>query len=272
MLKSMISVCATALVFICAGSTIATADQLDEINDRGTLICGVLTGAKPFGFQDPTTRETVGYDIDFCKGVAQRLGVDIELKTISAEARIPQIQQRGVDIAAAALGYTEQRAKQIGYTKTYFAGNQVIIADVAAGYTKLSDFDGKKISLPKGSNSEQLIRAQIPGAQMVTFQDPPSAFLAFAQRKVAGMALTDVALQPFRANAPFEFVVVPETLSTNKWGLGLAKGETRLQEAVNTALVEMEESGEAAAIFEKWFGKATDYKLARTFMVSPITE
>lgn len=66
----------------------ASADQLADIKARGKLVCGIYTGAEPFAFQDPTTREMKGYDIDFCKGIAAQLGVKPELKVISLEARI----------------------------------------------------------------------------------------------------------------------------------------------------------------------------------------
>jgi len=37
---------------------------------------------------------------------------------------------------------------------------------------------------------------------------------------------------------------------------------------VNKTILEMEKSGEAKKIFEKWFGKKTDFALDRTFKIT----
>lgn len=51
----------TAAVALFAASALPTlADQLSDVKERGTLKCGVLSIANPFGFQDPDTRELVG--------------------------------------------------------------------------------------------------------------------------------------------------------------------------------------------------------------------
>lgn len=71
----------------------AQADQLADIKARGTLVCGVLANFEPFGFQDPASREIVGYDVDYCKGVAKALGVKPVLQVVSMEARIPELLQ-----------------------------------------------------------------------------------------------------------------------------------------------------------------------------------
>src|SRR4051812_38964767 len=52
----------------------AYADQLADIKQKGTLVCGTLGTAEPFSFPNPQTRETQGYDVDFCTAVAKGLG------------------------------------------------------------------------------------------------------------------------------------------------------------------------------------------------------
>ena len=49
----------------------AHADQLADIKQKGTLVCGTLGTAEPFSFPNPQTRETQGYDVDFCSAIAK---------------------------------------------------------------------------------------------------------------------------------------------------------------------------------------------------------
>ena len=94
----------------------AGADQLADMKSRGTLVCGTLTTTEPLGFQDPQTRQIVGFDVDMCNGIAKRLGLKMEHKGLSIEARIPELSLGRVDVVSAALGYTKERAEQVDFT------------------------------------------------------------------------------------------------------------------------------------------------------------
>ena len=54
-------------------------------------------------------------------------------------------------------------------------------------------------------------------------------------------------------------------ISDEPYGLGMRKGDTNLVNFVNKTLLEMEKNGEAAKIFNKWFGK---YHLQRSFKIT----
>src|SRR5689334_22003870 len=69
----------------------AAADQLADIKARGTLTCAVLGNFEPYGFSS-ADRQIVGYDVDTCKSIAKHLGVKAEIKPVTNEARIPELQ------------------------------------------------------------------------------------------------------------------------------------------------------------------------------------
>jgi len=256
-----------ALAIICCAGGTARADQLADIKAHGKLVCGALGTVEPFSFQDPQTRETVGYEIDQCRAVAKALGVDLEIKLLSVEARIPELSQGRVDILAAALGYSDERAKQIDYSVTSFISRQMLMVRADGGITQINDLKDKKISAPKGSSSENYIRTLLPEANVLTYQDPPTAFLALKQMKVNALVLSELALISFQQQAGPEFTLIKQPVAIERWGLGVRKGEPALLEAVNNALKSMETSGQASEIFTKWLGADTKYKLQRSFKV-----
>ena len=250
----------------------ASADQLADIKQKGTLICGTLGTAEPFSFPDPTTREVQGYDVDFCKAVAKSLGVKLELKLISVAARIPELQQGRVDVIAANLGWTPERAEQVAYSDAYYVSLQKVAAMRSSGIKSTSELAGKRVSAPKGSTSEMAVRKSIPSAQTTTFQDPPTAFLAMQQGKVDGFAVSELMLIKFKqqteGTTPID--ILEPALMIEPWGIGMRKDEAALIKHVNGVLEGMEKSGEAAQIFDKWLGPNTNYKLKRSFKVEPI--
>lgn len=261
---------ALALVVIATGP--ALADQLADITARGTLRCGVLSVANPFGFQDPDTREIVGYDVDFCRAVAGEMGLDAEIVPVAVEARIPELQLGNIDILAAALGYTAERAEQIDYSDRYFVSRQVVIVAGDSTVASLADLDGLRIATNSGSSNIDYLRNQVPGAEVLTYQDTAAAFLAFAQGRVDGVAISELATMQLRQQGAVDFRIVQEPLRIEPWGLGVRKGEASLVAAVNQAMESMEASGQVEAIFNAWFGPETPFHLTLGFAVGPITE
>ncbi|MGV1823994.1 ABC transporter substrate-binding protein [Agrobacterium vitis] len=261
---SMKTFCGAVALSILALSA-AKADQLADIKAKGTLVCGTMGTFEPFSFPDPKTRETVGYEVDLCQKIADALGVKLELKLLAVEARIPELTQGRVDILSAALGYSDDRAKQIDFSTASFVSNQMFLTKSASGISSIADLKKDKISAPKGSSSEKYVRALLPDATLLTFQDPPSAFLALQQSKVKAMILSELALIKFQQQAGDGYSFIKQPAAIEYWGLGVRKDEPAFLSAVNTALKTLETSGDGQKIFDKWLGKDTAYKIERTF-------
>ncbi|MBV9562302.1 MAG: ABC transporter substrate-binding protein [Bradyrhizobium sp.] len=261
---------ATALAGMLVGA--ANADQLADIKARGKLICGTLGTAEPFSFQHPQTRQIVGYDVDICQKVADSLGVSLELKPIAVEARIPELIQGRVDILAANLGYTPERAQQIDFSYSYFVSQQKVMVTKESGLTTLDQLGGKKITALKGSTSEQGVRRLIPTAETVTFQDTSAAYLALVQDKVDAFCASELLLVKLRQQsaARVPLAMIEASLFVEPWGLGLRKGETALKDHVNGVLAKLSASGEIDQVFSKWLGEGTVFNIKRDFAIEEI--
>lgn len=271
MLKlSILAAALAGLALLASGP--ARADQLADIKQRGTLVCGTLGTAEPFSFPNQQTRETQGYDVDFCAAIARSLGVKLELKLISVPARIPELQQARVDILAANLGWTPERAEQIAFSDSYFVSLQKVAARRDERLKTPAELSGKRVAAAKGSTSEAGARKFIPNVTTVSFQDPPALFLALQQGKVEGVVLSELVLVKWKkdAEASKPIDILEPALFTEPWGIGMRKGETALIKHVNGVLQSMEKSGEAAKIFDKWLGTGTTYNLRREFRIEPV--
>src|SRR5688572_27611638 len=186
---SIFSVAIAGLALLACG--IAHADQLADIKQKGTLVCGTLGVAEPFSFPHPQTREIQGYDVDICAALAKSLGVKLELKLVAVPARIPELQQGRVDVLAANLGWTPERAQEIAFSDSYYVSLTKVATRKADGFKKPTDLSGKRVAAAKGSTSEAGARKHIPSVDVVTFQDPPSIFLALQQGKVDGIVVSE---------------------------------------------------------------------------------
>ena len=269
-IRNLVRVAMLALP-VCAG--MAQADALDDIKTRGTLICGTLGTSEPFSFQDAATRTLVGYDVDICKLVADRLGVDIEYKLLAVAARIPELDSGRIDILAANLGWTPERAEQIAFSHQYYVTPQKLLVRANSDIQTIDDLAGKRIGATKGSSSEQLIQQRLPESRVIGYADSPATFLSLQQGKVDAQFASELVLVRLVNQSPESAPtrILEQSVVDEPWGLGLRKGEDALLAEVNAALDEAETSGEAAALFDKWFGENSAYGLTRAFRIQPIT-
>jgi polar amino acid transport system substrate-binding protein len=182
---------------------------------------------------------------------------------------MPQLQESHIDVIAATMTKNPDRAKVIDFSNTYFFTGQKFIARKGA-VRGVKDLEGKKIGTAKGSTSEQNVKKAIPTATVLSFDDYPQAFLALQQGKVSAVTTDEAILAGILAKAPNkgQFEIPNVQISDEPYGLGMRKGDKNFVEFVNKTILEMEKSGEAARIFEKWFGPATQFHLNRSFKIA----
>jgi len=258
------------LVGVCA-TTAVHANRLDDIKGRGRLVCATLSGTEPLAFQDPRTRAYIGFDIDLCNALAASLGVALEHRPIAVEARIPELSLGRVDVVAAAMGYTKERSAQIAFTDIHYQLPIKIIVSESSGIRSFADLAGKKISANKGSTPETFTRARIPTAEVVTYQDSPTAFLALVQGKVQGQAIGQAAGVRFLQESGGKFRFLDEAVFFEPTGLGVKKDEPELLAAINAALRELESSGKLDAMWNKWYGPDTRFNIPREKKLTPLS-
>lgn len=266
-------VLALAMVGVLCGAAPA-GDTLAEVKRKGVLVAGVKDSLPPFGSQDPNTKKFVGYDIDFVKYIANKLGVKVEYKPVSSVNRIPMLMEGRIDILAATMTKTPERAKQIDFSYTYFLTGQKFLTKKGTVKT-LKDFEGKKIATVKGSTSEQNVAKEVPSATVLSLDDYPRGVLALQQGKVFAVTTDEsilagqLGMLEKKPATKRKYEIPDLQISMEPYGLGMRKGDTNFVKFVNDTLLEMEKNGEAKKIFLRWFGPNSESPINRgIFMIT----
>ena len=260
-------VLALTMVGALCGAALA-GDTLADVKKNGVLVAGVKDSLPPFGSVDPNTKEFVGYDIDFVKYIAKKLGVKVEYKPVTSANRMPMLMESRVDILAATMTKNPERAKQIDFSYTYFLTGQKFLTKKGT-VKSLKDLEGKKIGTAKGSTSEQNVKKSVPSATVLSFDDYPQGVLALQQGKVIAVTTDESILAgqlgKLEKNPATKgrYEIPDITISSEPYGLGMRKGDTNFGKFVDATLLEMEKNGEAKKIFERWFGPNTDSPINR---------
>jgi polar amino acid transport system substrate-binding protein len=270
MKKMLSTLCLLAVVILSAGAyAAAPADTLTEVKKKGVLVAGVKNVLPPFGYIDANTKAIIGYDIDFAQALGKKLGVKVELKAVTSENRVALLQSGGIDIIAATMSKTPEAAREVDFSHTYFLTGQKFVTKKGKVF-ELQDLEKKRIGTLKGTNSERTLRKQLPSAKVVLFTDYSQAFSALEKGELDAVTSHEPILANMLAKSAVKdmFEIAPPQVSTEQYALGMRKGDRSFVESVNKALLEMEQSGEAKEIYERWFGPKSDFSMRRIFTIT----
>lgn len=257
-----------------ATAGLAHADALADIKARGTLVCGTQNASEPYAFPDTATRQIVGFDVDVCHALAQGLGVKLEQRGLSTEARIAELKTHRVDVLAAAMAWMPARAAQVDYSDQYFVAPIRVLVRADSPLQTLDQLAGKKIAASEGSSSAAVAVTRLPDSNLLTFHDISSAYLALQQHKVDGLVAGQLILARFANEAAKnhgqQFRLLAAPVFEERWGVVMNKNEPALMAAVNKILLDYEKNNGLQTSFDRWLGANSVYKFTRNYRVEPI--
>jgi polar amino acid transport system substrate-binding protein len=245
------------------------ADSLETIKLRGKLLVGVSETTPPFSFRSSGESIITGYDIDLVRAVSKRIGLAIEMAPLSSAERIPSLQQGKVDLVATSMTRTRERERDIDFSYIYFVTPHAVIVTKSSGITSVRQLAGRKVSSASTSTAGGNLKEVVPDVNIVYVRDYSLAFAALKDRSVDAFTTDETVLRAIirQDGQPDDYLFLPDFAKSREVGFALKKDEARLKAAVNQALIDIESSGEAAKIWDAWFGPGTAMPMQRGFKI-----
>jgi polar amino acid transport system substrate-binding protein len=247
----------------------AAADRLDDVRARGKLIVGVSDTTPPFSFKKPGETNVVGYDLDIVHAVGKRLGLPVETVSVSSAERIPMLKDGKLDFVATSMTRTPERLKDIDFSTIYFITPHAVIVRKDSGITSVHQLAGKKASSASTSTAGPNLNEVVPTVELVYVRDYALAFGLLKDGKVDAFPTDETVLRAIvqQDGHPNDYVFLPDFTKTRDVGFALKKGEPRFKDAIDKALLDVEASGDAAKIFDNWFGPQSPEPMTRKFKI-----
>jgi len=236
--------------------SIATADSLSQIKDRGTLRVGMSTFV-PWAMRDKQG-ELIGFEIDVAKRLAADTGLKIEFVPTAWDGIIPALLAKKFDVIIGGMSITEERAKSVLFTTPYsHSGVQVAVNKQLAGDVKtLSDLNKRsiKISARRGAFTVQVARDTFPKAKILQFDDDAQAF----QEVLNGNADAVIASSPKPEQEAIKhsdvlFLPFKERLSKGNEAFAVRLGEDDKKAYFDEWINARTKDGWLAQRYEYWF-------------------
>jgi polar amino acid transport system substrate-binding protein len=247
----------------------ATADLLETINSRGKLIVGVSDTTPPFSFKKPGVSEVVGYDLDIVQAVSRRLGLPVETVSVSSAERIPMLRGGKLDLVATSMTRTPERLKEIDFSYIYFVTPHAVVVRKTSGITSVHQLAGKKASSASTSTAGPNLKEAVPSVELVYVRDYPIAFGLLKDGQVDAFTTDESVLRAIvqQDGNSGDYLFLPDFTKSRNVGFALKKDEPRFKELINKALLDLEASGDAEKIFNRWFGPQSPEPMVRKFKI-----
>ena len=233
---------------------------LQEVQDRGTLRCGVNDAVPGFGFTGEGG-EPEGFDIDFCKVVAAAVLGDaeaVEYTPLSAEQRFTALQSGEIDVLIRNTTYTASRDGTEGarFLHTTFYDGQGMMVRTESGHTTLEDLAGETICVLSGTTTELNLESQFQARGIdytpLAFEETDPLQAAFVEERCGAWTSDKSQLAGIRSawpegqGGPEALTIMDETMSKEPLGPVVADGDDAWADAVNWAVyatIQAEEFG-----------------------------
>ncbi len=229
----------------------AQADVLDDVTKAGVIKVGIFEDFPPFASLGANLK-IEGYDTEVADKLAQALGVKAELVGITGQNRIPFLTEGKVDLLLS-IGYSDERAQVVAYTDAYAPYYIAVMGPLELDVKDAAGLAGKTIAVNRGTLEDTEVTKVAPaGADIQRYNDYAGVISAFlsgqAQLMVVGNDVGATILAKNPAIKPVEKFL----LLTSPSQMAVKKGETRLQEKLNAALIAMKADGSLNALAVKW--------------------
>ena len=191
-----------------------------------------------------------GLDVDVARYVAKELGFaedKIIFKETPSAQRETAIQGGQVALIFATYSITDARKEKVSFAGPYFiAGQDLLVAANNTDITGPDALNGKTLCSVTGSTPAEKIKKEYATTVKLFEQDTYSKCVeALVGGTVDAVTTDNVILAGFAAQPQYagKLKVVGKPFSTEKYGVGLKKGDTELCGKVNAALEKMVADG-----------------------------
>ncbi len=231
--------------------TEAPAESSAEVKTvtEGVLTMGTNAAFPPYEFYEG--EEIVGIDAEIAGLLAEKLGLKLEIMDMDFSAIVTSVQTGGVDIGLAGMTVTEERLENVNFTNSYATGVQVIIVKEDSEIASADDLEGKLIGVQEGTTGYTFCSEDFGEENVLAYTNGATAVQNLINGSVDCVVIDQQpAISFVEANEGLKILETEYVIED--YAAAVAKENTALLEALNTALDELIEDGSIQAVLDKY--------------------
>lgn len=256
-MKRIFAVLLAALMLSSLLTVTASADLLDQIQERGTIIIGLEGDWAPWSFVDEND-ELTGFDVEVARAIAAKLGVEVQFIPGEWDGLFAGMDAGRYDIVINGVEVTPERTEKYDFTDEPYAyiRTALIVRGDNETIKTFDDLKGKKTANSIASTYMNL--AEDYGATCYGVDTLDETLTMVLQGRVDATLNAIVSYTDYMAQHPdANLKVVATTEDASNVSIPMRKGEetASLMEAINQAIAELHEEGVISELSLKYFGE-----------------
>ena len=252
-MKKLLAVLLVSLVF----TSVSFADSSwKNTKKAGVMVIGLDDAFPPMGFrvENGTLK---GFDIDIAEETGKRLGIKIKWQPTAWDGVIHSLNAKKFDCIWNGMTITDERAKQVSFSKPYIMDGQVVVVRFdEKRFKNLKDLGGMIIGVQKGSSAVSAVK-KLPSkpAELKEYNDNPKALLDLESKRIDAVIIDNVVGRYTVAKRLGSFKTLPVFISKEPFGIAFRKTDLSLKEKIQSAIDSMVKDGTMTRYSKKWFGE-----------------
>lgn len=189
----IMAVMAISLLAGCGSSEAAApANKLEAIKAANKLVVGTSADYPPYEFHTiiDGVDTIVGFDMEVAKAVADKLGVELEIKDMSFDAVLAGVGTGMIDIGVAGINITPEREAAMDFSDVYYKASHTVLVK-AENLDKIKtedDLKGKVIGAQTGTVQEGVAK-EIEGVTVKSLGKVTDLILELKTGKIDAIVL-----------------------------------------------------------------------------------
>ncbi|QLA05210.1 transporter substrate-binding domain-containing protein [Enterobacter ludwigii] len=230
----------------------AKADQLQDIEKRGTLRIAVPQDFPPFGSVG-TDLQPQGYDIDMARYLAKQMKLKLQLVPVTSANRVPYLQTDKVDLVISSLGKNAEREKVIDFSRAYAPFFLGVFGPKGAELKDAAQLSGKTIGVTRGAVEDMVLTSLAPkDADVKRYEDNNTTLSAYLSGQVQYVATGNLVVAAISRQNAAKAPVPSFMLKDSPCFIGLKKNEPALKAKVDAVIEQGIKDGTLNSLSEQW--------------------
>jgi general L-amino acid transport system substrate-binding protein len=254
-MKHFLAVITAGLAAAFAASA-ADAQTLNQVKQRGQLICGTNTGLAGFALPD-AQGNWAGLDIDYCRAIAAAVLGDatkVKFVPLDATSRFESLKSGAVDVLVRNTTWTLSRdsAQGLDFEATNYYDGQGFMVRKKMNINSALELNGASVCVQQGTTTElnlaDFFRSNKMKYEVVAFKSDEETVKAYDSGRCDAFTTdaSGLAAERVKLATPDDHVILPEIISKEPLASSVRKGDSQwatIVRWVHFAMVDAEEAG-----------------------------
>lgn len=214
----------------------------------------------PLEFYRPHTKQIVGFDYDLAQAIGKHMARRVSFVNHDFATLLPRLKAGDYDLAMSALSDTLARERDVDFVDYLLSGTGMLTkAGNPAHLWDIASLCGHTVDVQKGTAQEAAVRDQqakcksagLGDITVLAYDTDDAAFAALTSGKSVAH-LSDYPVIAYLARTTPGYTMIGREFRIVPYGIAVAKHDTRLRDAVHSALLAVVADGTYDTLIAKW--------------------